>query len=115
MSVLAPNADAPLQPSQLFDAEEVAANLAVLAETYKGRERELRTSVAQRLKEALAQSRTEIERLLLKDRHGLRCAERICFVQDEIIRVLYEFTSKRLYPSQNPSEAFPAPQSWWKD
>ena len=105
MSVLAPNADAPLQPSQLFDAEDVAANLAVLAETYKGRERELRTAVAQRLKEALAQSRTEIERLLLKDRHGLRCAERICFVQDEIIRVLYEFTSKRLYPSQNPSEA----------
>ena len=67
----------------------IAGELAKLAASYPGRERELRTAVAQRLKAALAASRAEIERLLLKDRHGGRCAARLCWVQDEVIRVLY--------------------------
>ena len=43
--------------------------------------------------------------MLLKDRNGRRCAERLCVMQDEIIRVLFEFAGKQLYPSLNPSEA----------
>ena len=70
-----------------------------------GDERELRTAVALRLKAALAASRAEIERLLLEDRHGGRCAARLCRVQDEIIRVLYDFAVEHLYPSKSPSEA----------
>ena len=54
---------------------------------------------------ALAEGRTAAEKQLLKDRQGRRCAERLCFAQDAIIRVLYEFAVKRLYKSQNPSEA----------
>src|SRR6201985_1534132 len=94
-------ADAPA----LFDADEIADELAKLAASYPGRDRELRTAVAQRLKAALAASRVEIERLLLQDRHGGRCAARLCWVQDEIIRVLYEFAVKHLYPSVGPSDA----------
>src|SRR5271168_5395430 len=93
-------ADAPA----LFDAEEIAGELGKLAASYPGRERELRTAVAQRLKAALTASRAEIERLLLEDRHGGRCAARLCWVQDEVIRVLYEFAIKHLYPSVGPSE-----------
>jgi [protein-PII] uridylyltransferase len=89
----------------LFDAAAAASALAKLAKDYAGRDRELRTAVALHLKAMLTASRSTIEQLLLKDRQGLRCAERICLVQDEIIRVLYEFTSRQLYPSQNPSEA----------
>ena len=37
---------------------------------YAGRERELRTAVAQRLKAALAEGRAGAEQLLLQDRHG---------------------------------------------
>ena len=59
----------------------------------------------ERLKSVLASGRANAERLLLKDRQGRRCAERLCFMQDEIIRVLFEFAAKHLYPSQNPSEA----------
>ena len=103
MSVLTQQRPAGLP--ELFDAEAATSELGRLLETYQGRERELRMAVAQLLKEALAKSRIVTEQLLLKDRHGLRCAERLCFVQDEIIRVLHEFTSKRLYPTQNPSEA----------
>jgi [protein-PII] uridylyltransferase len=91
--------------TELFDADAVAADLEKLAGNYSGREHELRSAVAQRLKTALTQGRARAEQLLLKDRQGRRCAQRLCFMQDEIIRVLYEFAGKYLYPSQNPSEA----------
>ena len=90
---------------ELFDERPIVADLEKLAETYAGRERELRTAVALRLKSALIEGRAVAERLLLKDRQGRRCAERLCFMQDEIIRVLFEFVGKYLYPSDNPSEA----------
>ena len=91
--------------SGVFDAPAVVADLEKLATEHAGRERELRTAVAQQLKTALIDGRVAAERLLLKDRHGRRCAERLCYMQDEIIRVLFEFAGKHLYPSLNPSEA----------
>ena len=60
---------------ELIDAPAIAADLKALAETLAGRERELRTAVAMRLKQALTQARSRAEQLLLKDRHGRRCAE----------------------------------------
>ena len=45
------------QPPALIDTDAVAADLAKLADEYAGRERELRTAVAQRLKSALAEGR----------------------------------------------------------
>ena len=48
------------------------------ARDFAGRERELRTAVAQRLKIALAEGRAGAEALLMKDRHGRKCAERLC-------------------------------------
>jgi [protein-PII] uridylyltransferase len=91
--------------SEVFDAPAVVADLEKLAIAHSGRERELRNAVAQRLKTALIDGRNAVEALLLKDRHGRRCAERLCYMQDEIIRVLFEFAAKHLYPSLNPSEA----------
>src|SRR5437660_4391910 len=98
---------AELEPREagLFDAAAVTADLAAVAGVHRGRERELRTAVAQRLKAALAAGRAMAEQRLREDRHGRRCAERLCFMQDEAIRVLYEFAVRHLYPSRNPSEA----------
>jgi [protein-PII] uridylyltransferase len=96
-------------PDQLsapvFDEAAVTRDLALLAEAHAGRDLELRNAVAQRLKAALTEGRAAAERLLLKDRHGRRCAERLCAMQDGIIRVLFEFIGKHLYRSENPSEA----------
>ncbi len=89
----------------LIDARGLAAELDKLIKAHAGGERELRTLVAQRLKTALADGRAKAEQLLLKDRHGRRCAERLCRMEDEIIRILFEFARKHLYPSQNPTEA----------
>jgi [protein-PII] uridylyltransferase len=91
--------------AELMDSEAIVADLKTLAAAHAGRERELRTAVAQRLKTALTQARTRAEQLLLKDRHGRRCAERLCQMHDEIIRILFEFAGTVLYPPQVPSEA----------
>jgi [protein-PII] uridylyltransferase len=94
-----------LAPNPVFDISAVAADLAQLAAAHAGSERELRSAVAQRLKAALADGRAEAEALLLRDRHGRRCAQRLCRMLDEIIGVLYDFAGQHLYRSQNPSEA----------
>ena len=90
--------------TELIDATAIVADLTTLAAAHAGRELELRTAVAQRLKAALMQARKQAEELLLKDRHGRRCAERLCQVQDDIIRILFEFARQELYPPQVPSE-----------
>ncbi|MGB7256570.1 MAG: nucleotidyltransferase domain-containing protein, partial [Pseudolabrys sp.] len=91
--------------ADLIDLRTLTAGLEKLAKSHTGTERELRTALAQRLKTALAEGRAKAEQLLLKDRHGRRCAERLCRLEDEIIRILFDFARKHLYPSQNPSEA----------
>ena len=91
--------------ADIFDAAAIAAELEGLTEVHAGNERELRMAVSRHLRAALTRGRAEVERLLIADRHGRRCAERLCAMQDEIIRVLFEFAIKHLYPAQNPSEA----------
>src|ERR1700675_5180876 len=90
---------------ELIDTPAIVADLKALAKTHAGRERELRTAVALRLKSALTRARSRAEQLLLKDRHGRRCAERLCQLQDEIIRILFEFAGQELYRSPVLSEA----------
>jgi len=89
----------------LLDRAAIVAELEKLAATHAGHQRELRTAVAQHLRAVLNEARGIIEGLLLKDRHGRRCAERLCFIHDETIRLLFDFALRHLYPSENPSEA----------
>ena len=91
-------------PAELIDSRAIVAELDKLAKAHKGDDIELRSALAQRLKTALIDGRAKAEQLLLKDRHGRRCAERLCRMEDEIIRILFEFVCKHLYPSENPSE-----------
>src|SRR5271168_4873219 len=95
----------PRVPTELIDGAAIVADLKGLAAAHAGRERELRAAVARRLKTALTQARARAEELLLKDRHGRRCAERLCQTQDEIIRILFEFAADALYPPQARSTA----------
>jgi [protein-PII] uridylyltransferase len=102
--MLTPNKEA-VREFEIFDAAVMAGELEDLARTHAGNEHDLRLAVSRRLKTALLKGRAVAERLLIRDRGGRRCAERLSLMQDEIIRVLYEFTGKHLYPAQNPSEA----------
>jgi [protein-PII] uridylyltransferase len=95
----------PRHAIELIDAHALAAELDRLAATRPHDERELRSLVAQRLRVALQAGRARAEQLLLKDRHGRRCAERLCRMQDAIIGLLHDFARRHLYPLQNPTEA----------
>src|ERR1700726_2811354 len=103
--MLSPADQAPPGSTDLLDSSAVAAELGKLAELYGGRDREMRTAGAQHLKAALTRGRAKAEQLLLADRRGRRCAERLFHMQDEIIRILFELAEKHLYPVQNPSQA----------
>src|SRR5271166_4625860 len=103
-TMLIPNQNA-ARETEVFDAAAVAGELEAIAERNAGNERELRLALSRRLKVALLEGRATAERLLINDRGGRRCAERLSFMQDEIIRLLYEIAGKHLYPAQSPSEA----------
>src|SRR5499427_3499331 len=90
------------EPTPLFDPEAVIAEFQQLVASVEG---EPRTAVALRLKAVLAESCAKAETLLLKERHGGRCAVRLCRMQDDIIRVIYTFAVTHLYPSRSPSES----------
>src|SRR5216683_1615929 len=92
----------PHEVAALFDPDAVIAEFQQLVTSREG---ELRTAIAQRLKAVLAESCAKAEAMLLKDRHGGRCAARLCRMQDDIIRVIYTFAVTRLYPPQSPSES----------
>src|SRR4051812_30598527 len=88
-----------------FDRAAIAATVDALAEQHSGREDMFRAAVAQFLKAELLKAREAAQAQLLRDRHGRHCAERLCRVQDEIIRILYDAATGHLYRSQVPSGA----------
>src|SRR6186713_3402944 len=88
-----------------FDTARITAAVDALAEKHQGREDTFRTAMAQMLKAELIASRAAAQEILLKDRHGRHCAERLCHVQDEIIRILYSAATRHLYRSPIPSGA----------
>jgi len=100
-----PAAHPPRGAAAIFDARAVAGELKRLGGLHAGRERELRSAVAQYLKGVQATGLAAAERMLREDRHGRLCAERLCFMQDELIRLLFGFAGQQLYRSDNPSEA----------
>src|ERR1700728_686209 len=88
-----------------FDTARIAAAIDALAEKHAGREDVFRSALAQLLKAELIAARAVAQAILLKDRHGRRCAERLSFVQDEIIRILSSAATRHLYHSPIPSGA----------
>jgi [protein-PII] uridylyltransferase len=93
------------EADERFDSARIAAAVDALAATHTGREDLFRSAVAQLLKAEMIEARAVAQALLLKDRHGRRCAERLCFVQDEIIRILFAAATRHLYHSPIPSGA----------
>ena len=91
--------------AELFDERALVAELDGLAKQHGNNEQALRRAITQPLKNALATGRANAERMLLQDRQGRGCAERLCQMHDAIIRIVYEFVGRHLYPSQNPSDA----------
>src|SRR3954465_790257 len=82
-----------------FDTARITAAVDALAEKHAGREDVFRSALAQLLKAEMMAARDAAQAVLLRDRHGRRCAERLSYVQDEVIRILYAAATKHLYRS----------------
>ncbi|MEO6946950.1 MAG: nucleotidyltransferase domain-containing protein, partial [Nitrobacter sp.] len=88
-----------------FDSARITGEIGALADKHAGHEDVFRSAVAQLLKAELAKARDAAQATLLRDRHGRHCAERLCFVQDEIIRLSFSAATRHLYHSRIPSGA----------
>src|ERR1700726_1819696 len=88
-----------------FDTAGITAEADARAREDAGPEDRSRSAVAKLLKAEMVAARATAQAILLKDRHGRRCAERLCFVQDEIIRILFSAATRHLYRSPIPSGA----------
>ena len=58
-----------------FDTARITAAVDALAQEHAGREDTFRSSVAKLLKAEMIAARETAQAILLKDRHGRRCAE----------------------------------------
>ncbi len=88
-----------------FDAGEVGRELVRIIEAQNGRAVEARPSVLARLKDLLRTARTEAARQLAADGKGRRCAEGLAAFQDELIRLVFDYTVAHVYRATNPSDA----------
>jgi [protein-PII] uridylyltransferase len=84
----------------IIDRRALADRIAAL----EGDGSTLRRQTVGILKEALDQGRAEIaDRLALNPSRGLEAAGAQAFLIDQILRLAYDFTTKRLYRSSNPT------------
>src|SRR3954464_10041843 len=93
------------EADERFDTARITAEVDALAAKHEGHEDVFRAQLAQLLKAEFIKARASAQDVLLKDRHGRRCAERLCFIQDEIIRILFAAATRHLYRSPVPTGA----------
>jgi [protein-PII] uridylyltransferase len=93
--------------SGLIDADALRARLTALTEATdgEGSDPKVRNAVLGELKTAVRDARKIAEDKLADDGGGLLCAQRLSFIQDEIIRVIYDFALYHIYRIKNPSAA----------
>ena len=90
----------------LGDQEKLRRLLAEIAgEAVDIRSTETTARVRALLKDTLASGRQAAEQSLLADHDGLRCAERLSRLQDEVIGALADFVAAHVFRQDNPSDS----------
>lgn len=64
-----------------------------------------RARVVRRLKELKANARREAQALLERTRDGRQCAAALALFQDELIKLIYDFSASNIYRARNPTAA----------
>ena len=89
---------------QIIDRRALADQLAELCPDSRD-SAALRARAAPVLRTALAEGRAEIaRRLAASPSRGSEIAASYAFLTDQILRLIYDFTTERLYPISNPSD-----------
>lgn len=89
----------------LIDANELRKQLTALHAEHRGNDTKLRAATLAHLKTIITQAHKAAEALLVKNGKGTQCAANLAHFQDELIRVLYDFTVTHIYRATNPSSA----------
>ena len=98
------NSGASDQPAPYFDTTALRQELTALFAASDGTT-ERRAAVVERLKRLVKSALTIARERLEADGNGRACAEGLSMFQDELIRLLYDYTTKHVYQATNPSDA----------
>jgi len=90
---------------ELIDADGLRNKLTAIYGEHRGNETQLRKHVLAHLKDVIGQAYDIAETRLTKNGQGTQCAANIAHFQDELIRVIYDFTVTHVYRATNPSAA----------
>jgi [protein-PII] uridylyltransferase len=98
-------ADRPSVKAPYFDAVALRHELTALFRTHGNDAAAARPAVLDRLKRLLKDAHAAAQAELEADGNGGRCAESLSHFQDELIRLVYDYTKAHVYRSDNPSDA----------
>lgn len=93
------------QRAPYFDAGDARERLSETWRALSGQEHPARNAVLEVLKTLVEESRAEAARQLEAEGNGRRMAEGLATLQDELIRLIYDFTVQHIYRAENPSDA----------
>ncbi|MEX2408620.1 MAG: [protein-PII] uridylyltransferase [Rhodovibrionaceae bacterium] len=86
----------------VIDRKRLQAEIGALVEEAENAEA-ARPRILEHLKDALAKGREEIYRRFEEGLPGPEAADLLCYLADQVIRVIYDHAGERLYPLGNPS------------
>lgn len=93
------------QTAPYFDSRQLRAELTANFRASGDDAARARGVLIERLKTLVAEARDAARRGLEADQSGRRCASGLSHFQDELIRVLYDYTVAHVYRATNPSDA----------
>ncbi len=88
-----------------FDPDDLRQELSDLWRAHQKNESKLRSEILSRLWALKKHAHGQAENKLLQDGDGRLCSEALSLFQDELIRVLYDFTTWHVYRASNPTAA----------
>ena len=96
--MLPPMAKADLAFDDLLDIDALRASCETVARSGSGNLLETRSKLLPILKKASADAREQARLKLFEDGSGMNCANRISWIQDRLISVIFEVASTHVYP-----------------
>ncbi len=104
MTVQRPGTFVPAPLAPYFDTAELRREFAALHDQHDGGT-ERRAAIVECLKRLVKKARQDARAGLAADGSGRRCAAGLSLFQDELIRLLYDYTTRYIYYATNPSDA----------
>ena len=91
-------------PASAFDRDAMRISLTVLFHANGGIAAQARAPVLEQLKALVKSSRNAARTQLAADGNGRRCAESLSAFQDDLIRLIYDYTVAHVYHQPNPAD-----------